>query len=113
MGRTPLPYDDTGGSGPRTILLPGVGDVRSENRFLTPGLQEAGYRVVNADVPGCAATGATIGEAKRESRVAIVIRLEGLRPEGFEIPIPLALSNTLKWSYDKALNADARCVGVG
>jgi len=48
----PLAYDDTGGSGPLVILLPGAGDVRSENRFLAPSLKDAGYRVINADLPG-------------------------------------------------------------
>ena len=52
MAANSLAYDDTGGPGPLVILLPGAGDVRSENRFLTPGLEEAGYRVVNADLPG-------------------------------------------------------------
>jgi pimeloyl-ACP methyl ester carboxylesterase len=52
MAATPLAYDDTGGSGRPVILLPGAGDVRSENRFLVPGLVEAGYRVINTDLPG-------------------------------------------------------------
>jgi pimeloyl-ACP methyl ester carboxylesterase len=47
-----LAYDDTGGSGPLVILLPGAGDVRSENHFLAQALVESGYRVVNADLPG-------------------------------------------------------------
>ncbi|HET6348821.1 MAG TPA: alpha/beta hydrolase [Candidatus Krumholzibacteria bacterium] len=34
------------------ILLPGAGDVRSENRFLVRDLSAAELRVVNADLPG-------------------------------------------------------------
>jgi pimeloyl-ACP methyl ester carboxylesterase len=52
MKAVPLAYDDTGGSGPLVILLPGAGDVRSEYRFLMPCLKEAGYRVINIDLPG-------------------------------------------------------------
>jgi pimeloyl-ACP methyl ester carboxylesterase len=52
MAAIPLAYDDTGGSGQLAILLPGAGDVRSENRFLVQGLVEAGYRVINTDLPG-------------------------------------------------------------
>lgn len=34
------------------VLLPGAGDVRSENRSLAAHLQGAGFRVVSADLPG-------------------------------------------------------------
>ncbi len=47
-----LAHDDLGGAGPLVVLLPGAGDVRSENRFLVERLHTAGYRVVNADLPG-------------------------------------------------------------
>lgn len=40
------------GSGELVLLLPGIGDLRSEYRFLTPGLLEAGFRVVSADLRG-------------------------------------------------------------
>ena len=40
------------GSGDLVLLLPGIGDLRSEYRFLTPALLEAGYRVVSADLRG-------------------------------------------------------------
>ncbi len=49
---TMLAYDDTGGDGRLVVLLPGAGDLRSENRFLAERLAAAGYRVVNADLPG-------------------------------------------------------------
>ena len=44
--------DDTGGSGPMVIAVPGMGDLRREYRYLTPYLTAAGYRVVTMDVRG-------------------------------------------------------------
>ena len=49
-------FDDTGGSGPLVIAVPGMGDLRSEYRYLTPYLAAAGYRVVTVDVRGHGAT---------------------------------------------------------
>ncbi|MFP5332674.1 MAG: alpha/beta fold hydrolase [Acidimicrobiia bacterium] len=49
---TTLAFDDTGGSGPLLVLLPGAGDVRSEYRFLAATLAADGYRIVTADLPG-------------------------------------------------------------
>jgi len=40
------------------------------------------------DLPGCVATGKTVAEAEREIRGAIEFHLQGLRREGFEIPLP-------------------------
>ena len=45
-------FDDTGGSGPMVIAVPGMGDLRSEYRYLTPYLTAAGYRVVTVDIRG-------------------------------------------------------------
>lgn len=47
-----IAYDDTGGSGPLVIALPGMGDVRSQYRYLRPHLSQAGYRVVTMDIRG-------------------------------------------------------------
>jgi len=47
-----IAYDDTGGSGPVILAIPGMGDLRSEYRLLSPLLQRAGYRVVSMDVRG-------------------------------------------------------------
>lgn len=47
-----IAYDDSGGSGSPIIMLPGMGALRSEYRFLAPPLHEAGYRVVTADLRG-------------------------------------------------------------
>lgn len=49
---THLAYDDSGGAGRPVILLPGAGDLRSENRFLAAELVAAGYRTISADLPG-------------------------------------------------------------
>lgn len=47
VGRRPLPI-----SGPLVICVPGMGDLRSEYRFLAPQLAAAGYRVVTMDLRG-------------------------------------------------------------
>ena len=51
-GRGTIGFDDTGGSGPLVIAVPGMGDHRSEYRYLTPDLTAAGYRVVTVDIRG-------------------------------------------------------------
>jgi len=47
-----IAYDDSKGEGKLVIMLPGVGALRSEYRYLAPVLIEAGYRVVTADLRG-------------------------------------------------------------
>jgi pimeloyl-ACP methyl ester carboxylesterase len=44
-------FDDSG-TGPLVIAIPGMGDLRSEYRYLKPLLIKAGYRVVTVDVRG-------------------------------------------------------------
>ncbi len=46
-----IAYDEMG-NGPLVLLVPSMGDVRGEYRFLAPKLAEAGYRAVSADVRG-------------------------------------------------------------
>lgn len=53
-----IAYDDTGGSGPLLLAIPGMGDLRSEYRALRPLLQRAGYRVVTMDIRGHGETSA-------------------------------------------------------
>lgn len=79
MSEIPLTYDDTGGSGPLVILLPGAGDVRSENRFLIPGLREAGYRVINADLPGHGESPVTGTYGVAQTADALLALIQGLR----------------------------------
>ncbi len=47
-----IAYDDTGGTGPLVICVPGLGDMRQQYRFLRPRLVAAGFRVVTMDLPG-------------------------------------------------------------
>ena len=46
-----IAYDDQG-SGPLVIMIPGLGDLRQEYRFLAPRVAGAGYRVVTMDLRG-------------------------------------------------------------
>ncbi|MBG6179468.1 alpha/beta fold hydrolase [Arthrobacter sp. CAN_A1] len=43
---------DVQGSGPLVLLVPGMGDLRSTYRFLTPSLVAAGYTVATTDLRG-------------------------------------------------------------
>lgn len=47
-----LAYDDSGGSGQLVLMLPGMGALRAEYRYLAPTVIEVGYRVVTADLRG-------------------------------------------------------------
>jgi pimeloyl-ACP methyl ester carboxylesterase len=47
-----LAYTDYGGSGELVIMLPGMGSLRSEYRYLAPELHAAGYRAVTMDLRG-------------------------------------------------------------
>jgi pimeloyl-ACP methyl ester carboxylesterase len=57
-----IAFDDTGGSGPVILAIPGMGDLRSEYRLLRPVLTAAGYRVVTMDVRGFGETSARWGD---------------------------------------------------
>jgi pimeloyl-ACP methyl ester carboxylesterase len=47
-----LAYSDYGGDGQLVLMLPGMGALRSEYRYLAPRLSEAGYRAVTVDLRG-------------------------------------------------------------
>lgn len=47
-----IAFDDSGGSGPLVVMLPGAGDVRDEYRFVAPELVSGGARVVTMDLRG-------------------------------------------------------------
>jgi predicted RNase H-like HicB family nuclease len=49
---------------------------------------ESNFSAYVPDLPGCVATGATLQEAEREIREAIVFHLEGMRADGLPIPEP-------------------------
>jgi pimeloyl-ACP methyl ester carboxylesterase len=53
-----IAYDDTGGTGPVVLALPGMGDLRSTYRLLRAELSQAGYRFVTMDVRGFGETSA-------------------------------------------------------
>lgn len=40
------------------------------------------------DLPGCIATGASVGEIERNIREAIELHLDGLREDGLPVPQP-------------------------
>ena len=53
-----IAFEDTGGNGPAILAIPGMGDLRSEYRLISPALQEAGYRVITMDARGFGETSA-------------------------------------------------------
>ena len=53
---------------------------------LIEGGPPSNYSAWSPDVPGCAATGATVEEAEREMRAAIAFHLEGIAADGEPLP---------------------------
>lgn len=49
---------------------------------------EGNYSAYVADLPGCAATGATVAEVESEIRDAIRFHAEGLQEDGQSVPSP-------------------------
>lgn len=47
-----IAYDDSGGEGLPVIMMPGMGALRSEYRFLAPAVHDAGFRAVTVDLRG-------------------------------------------------------------
>jgi pimeloyl-ACP methyl ester carboxylesterase len=47
-----LAYSDYGGNGQLVLMVPGIGALRSEYRYMAPRLGEAGYRTVTVDLRG-------------------------------------------------------------
>jgi pimeloyl-ACP methyl ester carboxylesterase len=68
-------FEDTGGNGPVVLAIPGMGDLRSEYRFLRPALVQAGYRVITMDARGFGETSATWSDfsARAVGRDAITV----------------------------------------
>ncbi len=48
----------------------------------------SGFSAYVPDLPGCVATGETVEEVSKNIRQAIAFHLDGLREEGFAIPLP-------------------------
>ena len=71
-----IAFDDQG-SGPLVLLVPGMGDLRSTYRFLTPALVAAGYRVVATDLRGHGDSDAgfpSYGEDETAADITAVLR---------------------------------------
>lgn len=51
-----------------------------------------GYSAYSPDLPGCASTGKTIEEVERNMQEAIDFHLDGLKQEGYPIPLPSSAS---------------------
>jgi predicted RNase H-like HicB family nuclease len=49
---------------------------------------EGNYSAYVPDLPGCIATGATVGEVESEIRDAIAFHLDGMRADGVAVPLP-------------------------
>ncbi len=47
-----LAYNDYGGGGELVLMLPGMGALQSEHRYLAPKLSESGYHAVTVDLRG-------------------------------------------------------------
>jgi predicted RNase H-like HicB family nuclease len=45
------------------------------------------------DLPGCIATGATVSEVELEIRDAIRFHLDGMKEDGFVIPMPTSIAD--------------------
>lgn len=67
---------DIQGEGPLVLLLPGMGELRSSYRFLTPELVESGYTVVTADLRGHGDSDSTFssyGDVETASDIAALL----------------------------------------
>ena len=47
-----IAYEDSGGTGPLVVCVPGMGDLRSVYRFIVPAFAKSGYRIVTMDLRG-------------------------------------------------------------
>ena len=51
-----------------------------------------GFSAYSPDLDGCVATGATKDEVERNMHDAIEFHLEGMREEGYSVPLPSSYS---------------------
>ena len=49
---------------------------------------ETGFSAYSPDLPGCVATGATQHEVEQEMRDAMEFHVEGLKLDGYVVPVP-------------------------
>lgn len=55
-----------------------------------------GYSAYSPDLEGCIATGSTKEEVERNMREAIAFHIEGMREEGYDVPLPQSYSKYLQ-----------------
>ena len=55
-----------------------------------------GYSAYSPDLEGCVATGSTKEEVEKNMREAIAFHIEGLREEGYGVPLPQSYSKYLQ-----------------
>lgn len=69
------------------------------NRYLIV-IEDAGsnYSAYSPDLPGCATTGSTVEETKRNMEGAVEFHLEGLRADGLPIPPPSSIAEYVEVS---------------
>ena len=54
---------------------------------------DGNYSAYVPDLPGCAATGATVAAVEEEIRDAIRFHIDGLKADGAEIPAPTSIAD--------------------
>jgi predicted RNase H-like HicB family nuclease len=54
---------------------------------------ERNFSAYVPDLPGCVATGKTLGEVKRRMSEAVELHLRGMREDGLPIPGPTSLAD--------------------
>jgi pimeloyl-ACP methyl ester carboxylesterase len=69
-----IAYEETG-TGPLAVLVPGIGDVRAEYRFLAPALAAARHRVVTMDLRGLGESDATFSDYSAAAVGADIVAL--------------------------------------
>ncbi len=62
--------------------------------IIEPG--DRNYSAYLPDLPGCVATGSTIGELRQRMSEAIELHLKGLREDGLPIPEPTTLADYIE-----------------
>ncbi len=70
-----IAYDDTRGFGPLIVLVPGIGDLRAQYRFVAPRLAAAGYRVVTMDLRGLGESDASFDRYDGEAVAGDILAL--------------------------------------
>ena len=57
-----------------------------------------GYSAFSPDIPGCVSTGKTKNAVEKNIAEAIQFHLDGLRKEGYKIPLPHTYATNIKIS---------------